>query len=95
MSVSELAQVYDELDQAYDEFQSDAVNAILKDFESDPKGRYLLVIPTGGGKTWTAVKAINALFQNKTLDPKSDRVLWVCHRVELENQARDTFLKYS
>ena len=88
MSVSELTQ-------AYNEFQSDAVNAIVKDFTDDPRGRYLLVIPTGGGKTWTAVKAINALFQNKILNSRSDRVLWVCHRIELEDQAKDTFLEYS
>lgn len=87
MSVSELARVYDE-------FQSDAVNAIIRDFKDDAKGRYLLVIPTGGGKTWTAVKAINALFRNNVLNPNSDRVLWVCHRVELEDQAKDTFVKY-
>ena len=87
MSVSELTQVYDE-------FQSDAVNAIVRDFTSDPRGRYLLVIPTGGGKTWTAVKAINTLFKDNILDSNSDHVLWVCHRVELEDQAKDTFLKY-
>jgi superfamily II DNA or RNA helicase len=88
MSVSELEQVYDE-------FQSDAVDAIIRDFTDKPNGRYLLVIPTGGGKTWTAVKAINALYQKGILNSKSDRVLWITHRIELEDQAEDTFSKYA
>jgi superfamily II DNA or RNA helicase len=88
MSASDLGPIYDE-------FQSDAVDAIVKDFENRKTGRYLLVIPTGGGKTWAAVKAINSLFQNKILNSESDRVLWVTHRVELEGQAKGTFLKYA
>ena len=32
-------------------FQSDAVEKVFKDFKSEPNGRKLLVIPTGGGKT--------------------------------------------
>ena len=32
-------------------------------------GAYLLVIPTGGGKTFTAVKAINRLFEARDLEP--------------------------
>ena len=44
----------------FDKFQADAVDAIVKDFNKKNNGRYLLVIPTGGGKTRTAVKAINA-----------------------------------
>ncbi len=36
--------------QRYDDFQRDAVNCVLKDFQKKINGRYLLVIPTGGGK---------------------------------------------
>jgi superfamily II DNA or RNA helicase len=79
----------------FDKFQSEAVEAIVRDFTKKKNGRYLLVIPTGGGKTRTAVKAINALFQNNILDSSSDRVLWVSHRVELENQAEKAFSKHA
>jgi superfamily II DNA or RNA helicase len=79
----------------FDKFQADAVDAIVKDFNKKKNGRYLLVIPTGGGKTRTAVKSINALYQNNILDSTKDRVLWVSHRVELENQAKDAFLKHA
>lgn len=75
----------------YDEYQSDAVNAIVSDFSNDGKGRYLLVIPTGGGKTFTAVKAVCEMYTQGVLDPSSDRILWVAHRHELVQQASDTF----
>ena len=35
----------------YDEFQSEAVGNLLADFKTKREGRFLLVIPTGGGKT--------------------------------------------
>ena len=46
----------------YDEFQKPAVANIVRDFGKNPVGRYLLVIPTGGGKTRTAVKSVMALY---------------------------------
>ena len=83
-----------ELNEVFDEFQSEAVDSIVKDFSKKKNGRYLLVIPTGGGKTRTAVKAINRLFETGILNPRSDFVLWVTHRIELENQAIDAFSDY-
>lgn len=79
----------------YDEFQSEAVENILSDYQKKPYGRYLLVIPTGGGKTYTAVKAINKLFSTGVLNPKEDLVVWCAHRKELINQADDTFKEYA
>jgi superfamily II DNA or RNA helicase len=78
----------------FDEFQSEAVEGILYEFEKQPSGRFLLVVPTGGGKTITAVKSINAMFQKGILDEHNDRVLWVAHRDYLCEQARESFLKY-
>ena len=66
----------------YDEFQREAVDNLINDFDENRAGRYLLVIPTGGGKTFTAVKAVNELFEKQVLDPTSDRVLWTAHRTE-------------
>lgn len=81
--------------QRYDEFQRDAVDCVFKDFQKKPNGRFLLVIPTGGGKTFTAVKSINRLFEDGVLDPTKDRVLWTAHRIELIQQARETFDKFT
>jgi superfamily II DNA or RNA helicase len=78
----------------YDEFQTEAVHSIVADFSEKPAGRFLLVIPTGGGKTFTAVKAVNQLYAKSVLDPEADMVLWVAHRDELLTQAEDTFARF-
>ena len=78
----------------FDAFQAEAVHAIASDFSRKIDGRYLLVIPTGGGKTTTAVKAINDLFRQNILNAESDRVVWAAHRQELIAQAKDAFGKF-
>lgn len=78
----------------YNDFQEEAVGCILRDYKGQPGGRFLLVIPTGGGKTFTAVKAVNRLFSEKVLEAPSDVVLWVAHRTELVKQAGDTFAAF-
>ncbi len=82
-----------DIQERYDSFQKDAVRAIANDFEKKLNGRYLLVIPTGGGKTITAVKAICQLYADNVLDSSSDKVLWTAHRQELLNQAEEAFIK--
>ena len=77
----------------YDKFQSEAVSNIAQDFSTDRAGRFLLVIPTGGGKTMTAVKAIVELYKREILKQK-DRVVWVVHRIELSKQAKKAFTRY-
>jgi len=79
----------------YDEFQAEAVSNLLRDFGEKKNGRFLLVIPTGGGKTYTAVKAINRMFATGVLDPKKDEVVWGAHRRELIKQAEETFAEYA
>lgn len=81
--------------QRFDEFQKVAVLAITRDFTKKQNGRYLLVIPTGGGKTFTSVKAINNLFAKDLLKPDSNKVLWTAHRDELIQQAKDAFNEFS
>ncbi len=78
----------------YDQFQDDAVEAVTADFTEKTNGRYLLVVPTGGGKTMVAVKAVNSLFAAGTFDPAFDRNAWVAHRNELLIQARECFDRY-
>jgi superfamily II DNA or RNA helicase len=77
----------------FESFQKDAVNAIIRDFGNNPRGRYLLVIPTAGGKTLAAAKAINKLFEAGILNSAKDCVLWTAHRVELLDQAEAAYRK--
>ncbi len=82
-----------DLKNLYDEFQAEAVGCIKRDFTEHSNGRFLLVIPTGGGKTFTCIKGIAELFKSGKLKLGEDKVLWVAHRVELLNQAEATFKK--
>jgi len=83
-----------DLKERYDSFQKVAVRAIVSDFSKKSNGRYLLVIPTGGGKTLTAVKSICQLFNENILNPAEHKILWTTHRTELLTQARDTFEEF-
>lgn len=68
-------------------FQAEAIHALHSRLK---KGSFkgLLVLPTGGGKTTTAVRWIyEAALQ------KGKKVLWLAHRHELLNQAFETFNK--
>ena len=78
----------------YDAFQDRAVSNIVSDFGTRRTGRFLLVIPPGGGKTFTTVKAVNELYGCGILDPGQDRVLWTAHRKELLAQAQSTFERF-
>lgn len=80
-----------DLSAVYDAFQSKAVANLVEDFRENPKGRYLLTIPTGGGKTFTAVKFVTQAFDQGILKADVDKVLWVAHRRELLTQAVDAF----
>ncbi len=80
--------------QRFDDFQKTAVDSILADYQQNSAGRFLLVVPTGGGKTITAVKSVNALFANNVFDHSKHRVLWVAHRDYLLTQADESFLNF-
>ncbi len=72
-------------------FQDDAVKSIAATFKDNSKAKTLLVIPTGGGKTRTAVKAILKLFEEEFFSNPNERILWVAHRNELQTQAAEAF----
>ena len=44
-------------------FQEEAINNIVNEFKSNNKSRSLVIIPTGGGKTLTAIRAIDNLIK--------------------------------
>ena len=79
----------------YEKFQPQAVRAIVDDFQKKPNGRFLLIIPTGGGKTYTAIRAIGGLFSAGILKRGQHRSVWVAHREELLIQARRALARYN
>jgi superfamily II DNA or RNA helicase len=66
-------------------FQTTAVRKVLKDLLDREKNRVALIIPTGGGKTRTALRvAMNILLS----DTSSTRpIIWITHRKNLMSQA--------
>jgi len=68
-------------------FQDDAVRAVVKDFVKDLKGKKLLVIPTGGGKTVVALKVVSELIRQGVLS-NTKKAIWVVHTKWLKKQAQ-------
>ena len=48
-------------------YQDDAISKIIAFFKKKKNSKGLLVIPTGGGKTLTALRAINNLFNENII----------------------------
>jgi len=68
-------------------FQNDAISALVKDFRSDTDGRFLLVLPTGGGKTLTAIRTLSEML-NKGIFSNEDKILWIVHTLSLKTHAK-------
>ncbi len=66
-------------------FQEEAINNIVKEFKSNDKSRSLVIIPTGGGKTLTAIRAIDNLIKKGLID-NNNKCLWVTHLRSLKDQ---------
>jgi superfamily II DNA or RNA helicase len=73
-------------------FQEDAIRTVVEDFRKEPYSKNLLVIPTGGGKTIAAIRAINRLIEIGFLTEK-DLALWTVHRIVLKTQAEKALRK--
>ena len=54
-------------------------------FKSNNKSRSLVIIPTGGGKTLTAIRAIDNLIKKGLID-NNNKCLWVTHLRSLKDQ---------
>ena len=70
-------------------YQKEAITKITSFFRANSNKKGMLVIPTGGGKTLTALRAINQLYDENII---SKKVLWVSHLDQLNNQTK-TVLK--
>lgn len=66
-------------------YQDTAVTRCLEAFGRRPNGRIGLILPTGAGKTRTALRIVLAMLDRAT-EPKSP-VYWVTHRRNLREQA--------
>jgi superfamily II DNA or RNA helicase len=73
-------------------FQLTAISSLVKDFRSEPMGRFLLVLPTGGGKTLTAIRTLDALLK-QNLFGENDKILWVVHTLALKSHAQKNLQK--
>ena len=67
-------------------FQNDAIRDCRHCLARAPGRKVGLVIPTGGGKTRTAMRLV---LEELGASSRDARVLWVAHRIELLNQARE------
>lgn len=68
-------------------FQDDAIEKINRCYSENINSKQLLVIPTGGGKTLTALRAINKMLFDGVI-PKGGIVYWVQHLKQLQNQTQ-------
>ena len=64
--------------------------ACLDKFNSTPAYSTLVVLPTGGGKTYTA-----SMWLLKNALDKKKKILWIAHRQMLLDQAAESFQKYA
>ncbi|MGH4139460.1 DEAD/DEAH box helicase family protein [Clostridium sp.] len=72
------------------EFQKEAVEKLTDNFIKQNKAAGLLVMPTGSGKTRTAV-----CFLLKNLVSKGYQVIWLTHRHMLIDQTADAFYNFA
>lgn len=72
-------------------FQKDAVSRVTADVLEAENGRVkkLIVIPTGGGKTWVGLQIINELINKKYIN-KNKKVLWAVHTKYLKTQTNNS-----
>ena len=69
-------------------YQDQAIKNIINDFSINKTANNLLVIPTGGGKTITALRALYNLVELNLIG-KNDIVIWATHRKALKSQTKE------
>ena len=69
-------------------YQLDAIDCITKDIYNKNNSRLLLIIPTGGGKTLTAIRAIDKMVKDNFIN-EDNKCLWITHLNTLETQTSE------
>ena len=72
------------------DYQKDAVAALTRHFVEEDRASGLLVMPTGSGKTRTAV-----YFLLREMVSRGYQVIWLAHRYMLLDQAADNFFNHA
>ena len=71
------------------EHQKEAMRCLDK-IDQEPSFSTLVVLPTGGGKTYTA-----SMWLLKNAIDKKKKILWIAHRQMLLDQAAESFQKFA
>ena len=71
------------------DYQKKAINKLGKHYLNNDKG--MLILPTGGGKTFTAAKFVSKMFDSKQWERESTIVIWLAHTIELIKQTKEAF----
>ncbi len=69
-------------------FQLDAIHCIKRDYNKKKNARMLLIIPTGGGKTLTAIRAVDEMIKDNVIN-QNNKCLWITHLNSLEQQTSE------
>ena len=81
---------YEMPDELFD-FQRDIFDEIVSVVMSSEKKAFLVQMPTGAGKTKTAVESVIHIYNEKCYADKSYSILWLAHTEELCEQAIEAF----
>ena len=74
------------------EYQSKIFHKAVKEAEIT-SNRFIITMPTGSGKTKTAMEIVSQFLNNGILKKEGKQVLWIADKDELCNQAVESFLE--
>jgi superfamily II DNA or RNA helicase len=73
------------------DYQQDISSKVVEIMKDDNKRAFIIQLPTGAGKTRTAVDALVEHYNLKDFGMTAASILWLAHTEELCEQAADTF----
>ncbi len=73
------------------DYQQELASGLLRLLDKDERGACLVQLPTGAGKTRTAMAAITGMLTQRKPSHRTAGVLWLAHTEELCQQAIESF----